>query len=73
MYTNGVYTSIIGTQGSASCKSGPDEMYKQYSILHGDNGAHAQQDWNYYKISAGVPEGVEEMMMKNSNVNAWDH
>ena len=42
MCTNGVYTSIIGTKGSASCKSGPDEVYKQYSILHGDNGANAQ-------------------------------
>ena len=40
VYANGVYTSIIGTQGSASCKSEPDEMYKQHSILH--DGANTQ-------------------------------
>ena len=36
-----IYTSIIGTQGSASCKSGHDEMYKQHSILHDNSDAGA--------------------------------
>ena len=29
-----------------------------------------KQDWNNYKISAGAPEGVEEMMMKNVRASA---
>ena len=72
MYTNGVYTScIIGTQGSASCKSGPGEVYKQHSVLHDDNGANAQTRLGLlYILSAGAPEGLEEMMMKNVRASA---
>ena len=29
-----------------------------------------KQDWNYYIISAGAPEGVEEMVMKDVRASA---